>query len=144
MHQCHDGMVYIDDSHRASPESTSLLLEALAGVDRQYKQVLVLGDMLGPEDDRTGRAATAHYAIGLELAKLAPTRLVAIGQWAGEYVRGARAGGLPEERMRYFTKPADAEDFLLSVVEPASLVVFKGDDRWIKFAHLLQLMEQRV
>lgn len=46
--------------------------------------------------------------------------------------------------MRYFARPADAEDFLQSVVEPASLVVFKGDDRWIKFVHLLQLMEQRV
>lgn len=142
MRQCRDGMIYIDDSHRASLESMLELLRALAKVDRQYKQVLVLGDMLGP-DESAEQAAAAHYAAGLEVAKLAPTRFIAIGQWASEYMRGAKAGGLPEERVRYFAKSAEAEDWLLSVVEPASLVVFKGDDRWTKLGRLVELLGER-
>lgn len=143
LHYCNDGMIYINDNYRATPESTPQLLRALAEVDRQYKLVLVLGDMFSPTSEQESAIAAAHYAVGLEAAKLQPTRLVAVGKWAVEYIRAARAAGLPEVRLRHFQQPAEAGDYLLSVVEPASLVVFKGDERWAKFGQLMQLMDQR-
>ena len=138
---CHgkDGIVYVDDNFNANPESTSMLLDALPRTARRKRLILVLGDVERPDEAIAEYARTVHFAIGRQVAHLAPAQLIAIGKWAREYIAGAAAAGYPLERMVHFNTPQDAREYYRSLLRVGDVVVFKAS----VYVEVRRLMQQR-
>lgn len=87
-----DGLVIIDDSYNAAPESVLAALEVLRAAPGE--RIAILGDMLelGPEEER------AHRRVGERVATVADA-LIVQGPRAAWIADGAIAAGLPPERI---------------------------------------------
>ncbi|RYF62964.1 MAG: UDP-N-acetylmuramoyl-tripeptide--D-alanyl-D-alanine ligase, partial [Cytophagaceae bacterium] len=83
------GVHVIDDAYNANPGSVQAALGTLADLSGQARRFAALGDMLelGPE------AAALHHAVGLHAGRSGVATVFALGQWAEDTARGARAGG---------------------------------------------------
>jgi UDP-N-acetylmuramyl pentapeptide synthase len=85
------GRMVLDDCYNANPASMSAALATvIQSVGTSGRAFAVLGDMLelGPE------AAELHAALGAEAARAGVAGLAAVGEFADELARGARAAGL--------------------------------------------------
>lgn len=89
------GRHVMDDCYNANPTSMLAALHTVArSAGASGRAFAILGDMLeiGPE------AASAHEAIGAEVARLGYAGLAAVGELAAKLASGARAAGLPRNR----------------------------------------------
>lgn len=116
----------INDHFNANPDSTGQLLTALPEIVQGRPLVLVLGDMERPDDQSAAYARAVHREIGERAAAMGPCRLVSVGKWAVEYVRGALAKGFPPAEAFYYPSVEAAVAQFGSLVSPGSIVVFKA------------------
>lgn len=93
-----DGAAVLNDAYNANPESMAAALATLAdlgrgrrSVDPSARTIAVLGDMLELGAD----SASAHRRMGRLAADLGINEVVAVGEYAGDIVAGATAGGTP-------------------------------------------------
>ena len=88
-----DGLVVINDSYNANPESMTAALESLAsiGATRGRRTIAVLGAMreLGSDHD------SAHRSVGGVVARLGVDVLVVVGEEARALAAGAETGPAP-------------------------------------------------
>ncbi len=89
-----DGLVVVNDSYNANPDSMRAALEALTAIGgtRGRRTVAVLGEMkeLGPEHD------PGHRAVGADAARLGVDVVVVVGEAAAGIAVGAQTSGGPE------------------------------------------------
>ncbi|MEH3034203.1 MAG: hypothetical protein PGN07_09225 [Aeromicrobium erythreum] len=83
-HVTDDGVVVLDDSYNANPESVRAGLDALAAIDAP-RRVAVLGEMLELGDG----ADAAHRDVGAHAASLGIDRVVVVGEAARPIAEGA-------------------------------------------------------
>lgn len=114
-----DGLVVVNDSYNANPDSMRAALEALVAIGRARgrRTVAVLGEMreLGAEHD------TGHRAVGADAARLGVDVVVVVGEPAAGIGAGARAAGsvdvVPtpgrEEALAWVRQNAGAGDVVL-------------------------------
>ncbi|WP_370200162.1 UDP-N-acetylmuramoyl-tripeptide--D-alanyl-D-alanine ligase [Aeromicrobium sp.] len=109
-HERADGVVVLDDSYNANPESVRAALEALAGLGAQ-RRVAVLGEMLELGADAHAR----HVEVGQAAAELGTSLVVAVGDGARGIAEGAGDVGLavPDvdvalDTLRAWLSPGDA------------------------------------
>lgn len=81
-----DGLVVIDDSYNANPESMLAALRAVAGMTAG-RRVAVLGEML----ELGSEAHAEHVRVGREAAALGLDRVVVVGEGARGIAEGAGA-----------------------------------------------------
>ena len=91
-----DGLVVLNDSYNANPESMVAALDALAelGRRRNGSTWALLGDMLELGDE----AEAEHATLGRRVVEAGIDRLVVVGAHADGVLAGARAAGLPPSR----------------------------------------------
>ena len=91
-----DGLVVLNDSYNANPESMAAALDALAALGRRRtgSTWALLGDMLELGDE----AEAEHAALGRRVVEAGIDRLVVIGAFADTVLAGARAAGLAADR----------------------------------------------
>lgn len=118
--------IIIDDNFNANPDSTKALLEELPSFTQNRPVILVMGDMERPDDKIEKYAREVHFMIGQQIASLNFYRLIAIGKWAKEYVKGAISKGVPETKVAYFKTVKEAENDLVNSVIPQSVILFKA------------------
>jgi UDP-N-acetylmuramoyl-tripeptide--D-alanyl-D-alanine ligase len=114
-----DGIVVLNDSYNANPESMRAALDALAsiGADPEVgRTVAVLGEML--ELGETGVAE--HEAVGAYAVALGVDQVVAVGEGA----RGIHTGA--GERSTFVASNAAAVDWLREHVGAGDAVLFKA------------------
>ena len=120
-----DGLVVLNDSYNANPESMAAALDALAELGRRRPGAVtwaLLGDML----ELGGEADGEHASLGRRVAEVGIDRLVAVGTYAETVVRAARAAGLPTERSSAVAdKPAMLAETLAGV-RPGDVVLVKA------------------
>ena len=91
VHTRDDGLVVVNDSYNANPDSMRAALEALVAIGRarERRTVAVLGEMkeLGPEHD------SGHLAVGADAARLGVDVVVVVGEVAAGIADGARGAG---------------------------------------------------
>ena len=124
-----DGIMIIDDSYNASPDSMKAALKVLQSVSGCSRRIAVLGDMkeLGKEEVRF------HRDIGVMCAGLHLDMLVTYGDLAREIAKGVyAANGLRDKvRIEAFNAPEDKEElteFLKSELREGDAVLFKGSN----------------
>jgi UDP-N-acetylmuramoyl-tripeptide--D-alanyl-D-alanine ligase len=116
------GLTVLDDCYNANPASMSAALETVSRSAGSGRSFAVLGDMLelGPE------GPALHRQAGEKVARLGYAGLVAVGPLAVEIAQGARAGGLPADRVVTTDDPALAADRVRAWARPGDWVLVKA------------------
>jgi UDP-N-acetylmuramoyl-tripeptide--D-alanyl-D-alanine ligase len=89
-HDRADGVVVLDDSYNANPESVMAALDTLASLDAP-RRVAVLGEMLELGDDAHAR----HVEVGRHAAEVGIDLVLAVGAGAAGVAEGAGPVGRP-------------------------------------------------
>ena len=96
--QLPEGVRLINDAYNANPASMLAALETVRDLRGGGRSVAVLGDMLELGDE----SVAAHRRIGEAVARLGFSHLLAVGEFAGEMVAAARAGGMARTDCQVF------------------------------------------
>ncbi len=123
-----DGLYIIEDCYNAGPESTRAALSVLA--KRPSRRIAVLGGMLELGD----YGPTAHYEIGVEVAKTADL-LFAYGPLGEEMIRGAESMSYA----RHFLTHEELVTELRKELRPGDSLLVKGS-RGMHMEKVLQLL----
>lgn len=116
----------IDDNFNANPDSTKLLIQEVPKFTKDSTLIFILGDMENPDDKIREYARKVHFMIGEELSRIEAYRIIAIGKWALEYVNGAMSKGVPQSKIVYFKNVESAGKYLLKILIPNSIILFKA------------------
>ncbi len=118
-----NGIILIDDTYNASPDSMKSGLDMLGGITNTGRKIAVLADILELGD----YSAACHYEVGAYAALKHPDILIAIGTEAAQIAKGAREkrnGSLPE--VYYFTEQEEAYNTMLNSLKPGDIIYLKG------------------
>jgi UDP-N-acetylmuramoyl-tripeptide--D-alanyl-D-alanine ligase len=88
--------------------------------------MLVMGDVERPDDQIKQYAEEVHFSIGRQIARINFEKLIAIGKWAEEYVKGAKSAGVPQSKMVYFETVKQAQEYFKAAIIPGSVILFKA------------------
>jgi UDP-N-acetylmuramoyl-tripeptide--D-alanyl-D-alanine ligase len=117
-----DGIVLIDDTYNANPQSMELALRVLAKQRGRGRGLAVLGDMgeLGAQTE------SAHREIGRLAATLGLDALYAVGANAQRFAEGAAAGGMPAPRIAVLDDHEALARRVARELAPGDWVLVKG------------------
>lgn len=118
-----DGLRVIDDTYNSNPRSAAAALRVLRSVAGPGGRCHAL---LGPMLELGAASDGAHEGLGRLAAELDVTTLVTVGEAAGPCGRGARAGGLPADRIVEAPDPEAAAAAALDRARPGDVVLVKG------------------
>jgi len=122
-HLLPDGVRLVDDSYNASPAAVQAMLAALAATETIGRRIAVLGEMRELGD----AAWDLHVACGQAAASAGIDMLVAVGGPAADgLTAGARAGGLPADRVLRFADSSAACEPVAALVQPGDVLLVKG------------------
>jgi UDP-N-acetylmuramoyl-tripeptide--D-alanyl-D-alanine ligase len=131
-----NGFALVNDSYNSSPEALQAMVSLLAATPGYQRRILAAGEMreLGSSSPRLHRQ-------GGELAAKTGKMDFVIGVQgdAAQIVEGAVGAGLPRERTKFFTTPAEAAEFLAGFVQPGDLLLVKGS-RSVKMERIVEAM----
>lgn len=111
------GVVVLNDTYNANPDSVRLALDTLASLDCSGRKLAVLGDML----ELGGNATLEHESIAHYIRQLPIDGCATIGPLAGSCCRNAQ-----EQCLGHFETMDDLNGFLGDYVRPGDAVLFKG------------------
>lgn len=115
-----NGFTILDDCYNASPEALNASLSVLASLPAGNR-IAVLGDML----ELGAASAGAHEACGAKAAKCCDF-LLAVGEFAQNYVNGAVGAGMDPAHARTFESREEAADALALLAQAGDAILFKG------------------
>jgi UDP-N-acetylmuramoyl-tripeptide--D-alanyl-D-alanine ligase len=115
----------IYDAYNASPAGVVATLTSFAA-EPATRKIVVLGSMaeLGPE------APQMHRRVGAAVAALDVGALLVGGDFAEDLAAGARAAGVPPERITEFADNAAALEWLRANVRAGDLLLLKASRRY--------------
>ena len=124
LHERADGVVVVNDSYNANPDSMRAAVGTLVELGRSTggRTVALVGDML----ELGGTAEAEHADLGRHLATSRVDRVLALGEHAGTVVRGALDAGLTPAAA---TAPADKDEALAVLraeLRPGDVVLVKA------------------
>ncbi len=115
------GFIIIDDTYNANPESMKAAIDALCGMKKTGKRILVAGDMLELGDF----SASLHERIGKEAATTGVDRLYVAGNFSAHVASGAMDNGM--DRSNLFTGTREQiSKHLTEILKPGDIVLVKG------------------
>jgi UDP-N-acetylmuramoyl-tripeptide--D-alanyl-D-alanine ligase len=119
------GATLINDAYNASPYSTELALETLAGARGQGRAIAVLGDML----ELGSFTKEAHEQIGKKVNDLSIDLLFALGDEASTVVASAVRHGFPTKNARVAGSHSEAVSLLRENIQNGDWILVKGSRR---------------
>ena len=129
------GLHLIDDTYNANPGSVKAAIRTLAGLRRNQRGMVALGDML--ELGRTSREL--HTEIGRFAAASGLAKLYVTGSFADAVEKGARDGGMAAADILCGSKD-DILDALKNAIQPNDWVLIKGS-RGMRMETLVQALQ---
>lgn len=117
-----NGVKVINDAYNAAPASTQAAISVLKEVAGNKRTIAVLADMLELGD----YASQSHRQVGSFAAQQQIQHLIAIGDLAKDYVKGAVTAGMNEQDTRYFSSGLEAIPYLKAFLQPNDVILFKG------------------
>ncbi|MCL2101737.1 MAG: hypothetical protein FWH22_08515, partial [Fibromonadales bacterium] len=117
-----NGIKVISDCYNANPHSMKMSLQTLANLPCKGRRIAVLGDM----KELGSHSREYHREIGSMLQELSVDYLVAIGNEAVEYCKGAEKAGLKPVRIKYFEDKQSAIEALKFLVRENDAVLVKA------------------
>ncbi len=132
------GFNIINDCYNANPDSMSAALsEIVAHKQDDAKTVVVLGDMLELGES----AEKEHEMIGESVSRLGIDMLIALGEYSGTLVAGAKKN--PGKTVcRVAHSPEDAATLILDFCDSGDIVLVKGS-RGMEMERVIQKIYKR-
>ncbi|MBI4276486.1 hypothetical protein HY629_01455 [Candidatus Uhrbacteria bacterium] len=115
----------LDDTYNASPRSAGVALDLLGALPRApgASAIVVLGDML----ELGTMTIEEHQRVGASVAAHAINILVTVGEYSRDIGQGARAAGMPEDRIFHFPTSEGAGRFIQdTLLKKSDIVLIKG------------------
>lgn len=114
----------IDDTYNSSPEAALLAINVLkrVKVDATANKYAILGDML----EIGGYTEEGHRLVGKMVAESKIDQLIAVGERARDFIRGAKEAGMEDDYIFYFDKPEEAGRFLQNRIKAGDILLIKG------------------
>ncbi len=117
-----DGVLLLDDTYNASPESVAAALEVLTETEARRRAVC-LGEMLELGEE----AREAHLRAGRMVAEAKVDLFIAVGEEAGRWLRrGAVEGGMEKRKVKRAKTPEEAGEILRRWAREGDLILFKA------------------
>ncbi len=115
-----DGIKVIDDTYNACPASVMSAIATLVNTEGKRK-IAIIGDMyeLGSETQE------AHREVGRYAGKAGIDRVIAVGDFAKEYAKGA-AELMPEDKILYFAEKAPLLAEINGFLQAGDVVLVKA------------------
>ena len=114
----------IDDTYNSSPEAALAAVKTLAkiNIDKEASRYAVLGDML----EIGAYSEEGHRLVGAQVAKSGIKYLIAVGERARDFIRGAKESEMEDDFIFYFDKPEEAGKFLQNRLQAGDVLLVKG------------------
>jgi UDP-N-acetylmuramoyl-tripeptide--D-alanyl-D-alanine ligase len=114
----------IDDTYNSSPEAAVSAVKLLGsiGIDKAAHKYAVMGDML----EIGFYTEEGHLLVGKKISEAKIDYLIAVGERARDFIRGAKDDGLHDEHIFYFDKPEEAGRFLQNRIKEGDVILVKG------------------
>lgn len=116
------GVLGIDDTYNANPQSMQSALETLARLEQKGRRIAVLGKM----GELGEKAEAAHLELGRLAARLGLDELFVLGPDAAKVASGAREAGMNGDRVHFEEGAAALAKRLRARVGAGDRVLFKG------------------
>ncbi|RKY42932.1 MAG: hypothetical protein DRP85_00990 [Candidatus Makaraimicrobium thalassicum] len=117
-----NGLLFLNDSYNANPDSFECALEVLQDSAAGRKKGVVAGDML----ELGARSDEFHRMVGKSIAGKGIDFLVALGGRARDIVRGALASGMKKDSALCAESHEDAAEMIRRMAGPEAVVLLKG------------------
>jgi len=117
-----NGLTVISDCYNANPHSMKMSLQTLANMPSKGRKIVILGDM----KELGAHSKKYHREIGALLPELSVDYLVAIGDDAVEYCKGAEKAGFKSSKIKYFEDKEKAMDALKCLLRENDMVLLKA------------------
>jgi UDP-N-acetylmuramoyl-tripeptide--D-alanyl-D-alanine ligase len=131
------GLLALDDTYNANPQSMKSALETLARLEQKGRRIAVLGRM-GELGDH---AEAAHLELGRLAASLGIDELFVLGPDAVKIAQGAREAGLPDGRVHFEETAAALAERLARRAGAGDRVLFKGS-RSARVEKVIEALEE--
>jgi len=114
----------IDDTYNSSPEAAIAAIDILSRVkiDDKASRYAVLGEML----EIGHYTEEGHRLVGSKVFESGIDYLVAIGEKARDFIRGAKEAGMLEDNLFYFDNLNEAGHFLQNRITVGDVLLVKG------------------
>ena len=114
----------IDDTYNSSPEAALAAIDVLrlVKVDETADKYAIMGDML----EIGSYTEEGHQLVGKKIAQSGITQLIAVGEKARDFIRGAKEDGMEDDFMFYFDAPEEAAKFLKNRIKAGDVLLVKG------------------
>ncbi len=114
----------IDDTYNSSPEAALSAINILSkvSIDSSAQKYAVMGDML----EIGAYTEEGHRQVGRAVYDSGVNILVAVGERARDFIRGAKDAGMEDEQIFYFDKPLEAGRFLQNRIKEGDVLLIKG------------------
>jgi len=117
-----DGVTVINDAYNANPVSMQAAVVTLAEMGSATRRVAVLGDMA----ELGSLTELAHFRVGELVARLPIDVLVSVGKRARHIADGARAEGMPADRIHACSTAEEASEVLRGTLRHNDAVLVKA------------------
>ncbi len=114
------GVTIVDDTYNAVPSSMKAAFDLLRNLDCSGKRIAVIGDML----ELGEYSSQLHYEVGEALSGI--DVVIAYGNFADDYIRGAQAAGVSEDSIFVAKDTSHAAEILSSVAAEGDGILFKA------------------
>ena len=116
------GMTFIFDCYNANPESVRTGLKSLDRFPGGERRVIILGDMLELGSD----SPRYHTEVGEQLGQHSLDLIVAVGPKSKSIIDGAKASGIPNDRLLHFDNAAACAEQMVDILRSGDLIYLKG------------------
>ncbi len=128
------GVIIIDDSYNANPDSVWSALETLSLMQSKGKKIVVLGDML----ELGAASVDEHKKIGTILAHIGFEYLLTYGPTAKHISENAKI-----KINRHFELKQDLTTYLVELVKPGDIVLVKGS-RGMRMEDVVTFLHEKL
>jgi UDP-N-acetylmuramoyl-tripeptide--D-alanyl-D-alanine ligase len=134
-----DDIILVDDTYNSSPSSLRAALDSIKEVTGGGRRLIVgLGEMMELGEE----AAPSHIEAGGMVAEIGASYLFAMGDHAGEMLKGALEKGLPPERAIEAKSHQDMAQKIGDAVKKGDLILLKGS-RKMGLEKVFQCLKER-
>jgi UDP-N-acetylmuramoyl-tripeptide--D-alanyl-D-alanine ligase len=114
----------IDDTYNSSPEAAISAVDILGkiNIDKDACKYVVMGDML----EIGAYTVEGHRSVGRKIHEAGIDFLIAVGERARDFIRGAKEKGMEDKNIFYFDYPEAAGRFLQHRLKEGDVLLIKG------------------
>lgn len=130
-----EGFVAIDDSYNSNPKALTEMIRFIGKVQGYSRKIVVAGEML----ELGTESAELHQGCGKEAAKAGAHLVIGVQGMAREILEGARAAGVPDDRLKFAADAVQAGEILARTVKSGDVILIKGS-RGVKLEQALNTL----